>query len=113
MDGKGVGETRRFSFSDKTYRILEILENPNIKLYWTWTSGVCPHCKERITRNIEHTFYSIEVLGDTKISKSNLKKKDIYLRGYTLDKRTLILPIEKYNEVFDKSKNFKKFKEVN
>lgn len=104
-----VGNKRKFTFSDKEYKIREIIDQPNIKLFWTYDSGVCPHCKKRITRNIEHDFYRIEILGDdSKEDDNSLLEEDIQIIGHTLDKRILVLPIDKYNEVFSKTKKFKK-----
>lgn len=103
-----VGNLRDFSFSNKKYKIREILENPQISLLWTWDSGVCPHCKNKITRNIKHDFYKIEILGENDIDDDKLTIDNIYLLGFTLDKRTMLIPKDKYNEVFQKSKKFKR-----
>ena len=102
-----VGQKRKFSFSDKTYRIREVLDNPGITMWWTWDSGLCPHCKEKIERKIEHVFYRIEILGDDTKEDKDLKKEDIVLMGDTLDRRRMVLTADKYDEAFKKSKSFK------
>ena len=102
-----VGEKRKFSISDKVQRIREILEKPDITMWWTWDSGICPHCKEKIERKIEHIFYRIEILGDDTKEDKDLTIKDIVIIGDTLDRRRMILTADKYDEVFGKSRLFK------
>ena len=102
-----VGQKRTFTFSDKTYRIREVLDNSGITMWWTWDSGLCPHCKEKIERKIEHVFYRIEILGDDTKEDKHLKKEDIVLMGDTLDRRRMVLTADKYDEVFSKSKTLK------
>lgn len=108
-----VGNKRKFTFSNQEYEIKEILEKPNIKLLWTWDTGLCPHCKQRIERTIEHSFYRIEILADTSKKEEELTSEDIIIMGDTMDCRRMILPKDKYNEIFAQSNNFKKYiKEV-
>lgn len=104
-----IGQKRRFTFSEKEFEIKEILDNPNIRLQWTWNTGVCPHCKERIERKIDHLFYRIEILVDTTKKLDDITIDDIVIMGDTTDKRRLILPKDKYTDVFNISKDFKKF----
>ena len=102
-----IGQKRKFSFSEKTYRIREILDNPGVTMQWTWTTGICPYCKRKIERIIDHIFYKIEILGDDSKEDKDLKKKDIVLMGDTLDRRRMILTADKYVEVLSKSKILK------
>ena len=102
-----VGQKRKFSFSDKVQRIREILEGLSITMWWTWDSGICPHCKEKIERKIEHVFYRIEILGDDTKEDKDLTIKDIVIIGDTLDRRRMLLTADKYDDVFSKSKSFK------
>lgn len=105
-----VGDLRNFSFfPDKHFKIHEILDNPNIEMEWTWNSGLCPHCKNKIERIVKHKFYRIEILTDTEKNDNDLTRNNIVLLGDTFDKRRMVLTNEKYDEVFSKSKNFKKF----
>ena len=90
-----VGQARRFtSTGDTRYVIREILENPGINLWWTWSTGVCPHCKQKLDRTINHTFYRIEILGVENKEDKDLVEDDIVLYGQTLDNRGMILPID-------------------
>jgi len=106
---KKVGEKRKFSFSDKTFSIREILDAPKVKLQWVWSTGICPHCNYRINRDVEHDFYRIEILADDKVlDDKDVTLEDIQILGDTLDKRRMILPADKYNEILLTSKIFKK-----
>lgn len=107
-----IGQKRIFSFSEKKFRIREILENPEVTLRWVWNTGLCPHCKQKIERIIDHQFYRIEILGEDSKEDKDLIKQDIILMGDTLDRRRMILPIDKYKEVFLKSKKFRYLMEV-
>jgi len=111
---KKVGDKRRFSFSDKEYIIKEILDNPNISMWWTWTSGICPHCKRRIERTIQHKFYRIEILADATKKDNEITIKDIQILGDTLDNRRMLIPIDDkaFKQALLLSKKFKKFAEV-
>lgn len=88
-EGK-VGEYRKFSFSDKIYRIEEVLDSPNISMMWKWDTGLCPYCKKRIVREIKHDFYRIEILVDK--DKKNPTIDDIEIIGDTLDRRKMRIP---------------------
>jgi hypothetical protein len=107
-----AGELRKVSFIDKDLEIREVLENPQITLEWTWDTGVCPHCKNRITRNVTHQFYRIEIMVPTDIEDKDVIKTDIVLGGNTLDNRQMILPESHYNEILAKSKKYKHLIEV-
>lgn len=102
-----VGDKRTFTHSKTVYRIREVLNNPGISMWWNWTTGVCPHCKKRIERNIEHIFYRIEILGDDTKDDKSLTIDDIVLMGDTLDKRRMTITKDKYNEIFNASNDFK------
>lgn len=100
-----VGNKRSFSFSKDEYEILEILDNPNIYMWWTWNSGVCPHCKMKIDREVQHQFYRIEILANKEIKT----KDDIIIMGHTLDNRYMQIPVNDpaFNEVLIKSNKYK------
>lgn len=103
-----VGEKRKFSFDNKIYIIREVLDNPNIRMFWSYDSGICPHCKNKLTREIEYFFTKIEILGAEGKEDKDLTVNDIQLHGFTIDNHNLILSIDKYDEVFNKSSLFKK-----
>ncbi len=106
-EGK-IGDTRKFhSFPNKEFLINEIIIDANINLNWTWNTGVCPYCKNRISREITHDIYRIEILIDDSKDKDKIKVTDIVLLADTLDKRKMILPRDKYNEVFSLSEKYK------
>jgi len=104
-----VGQKRRFSFSNDCYDIVEVLDDPKIKIFWNWDTGACPYCKGKITRNIEHDFYRIEVLRKEKKRNKECNENDIVLLGSTLDNRTMVIPKENYSQVFKKTREFKRF----
>lgn len=91
-----VGDNRNFSFSDKTYEIKEILEPTEIEISVVWDSGICPHCKEKITKTITHKFSKIEILVDNSIEIPT--KSDLIILGYANDNRLLRI----YEDNFDK-----------
>lgn len=103
-----VGETRQFSFSDKTYVISEIIKNPKIELNWTYDSGICPHCKRKISKDVLYTFDSIEILT-TKDVKTPLSD-DIEIIGHSVDNRIIRFPKYKFIEVLKQSEKFKEVK---
>lgn len=108
MAEKNVGDIRKFTNDERFYTIREILDHPGITMTWTWDSGICPHCKKKLTRQVNYLFYRIEVLGDKEIQEDkDLTISDITLLGMTTDGKTLMLTSEKYNEVFLKSEKFK------
>lgn len=110
-----VGNKRKFSFATKKYEIKEIIDEPNISMWWTWDTGVCPHCKEKIEQNIQHHFYRIEILAIEDKKEEYLTEKDIVIMGFTLDRKYMMIPKNEnaYKQVLEKSQKFKKFlKEV-
>ena len=108
-----VGVRRKFNaYPNKDFEIREILDAPQISMWWTWTTGICPHCKEQIKREIKHDLNRIEILGLDGKSNNDLTRDDIVLLGFSMDNRTMFLSIDKYDEVFLKSKDFKHLKEV-
>jgi len=110
MSDLKVGEKRKFSFDTNWYTIREIIDNANIHMFWTYDSGICPHCKNRLVRDVEHLFYKIEILGKEGKEDKDLTTNDVQLHGFTMDNRNMIISIDKYDEVFDKSNKFKKLK---
>jgi hypothetical protein len=102
-----VGDNRKFEFDERTYKIREIIELPGVKMRWRWDTGVCPHCKHRLTHEIDHEFIRIEVLGTHDKADNQLTKADITLMGDTTDGKRLIITQEKYAEVLGKTKKFK------
>ena len=108
---KNVGEIEKFTFSEKEFKIREIIDLPNISMKWKRTSQICPHCKKKIETSVNHKIYKIEVLADKNIEDKDLKKEDIIMRGYTTDKRLMILPEDKILESLEVSKKFKFLKE--
>ncbi len=105
---KKIGDKRIFQFKPgEEFTIREILDKPKIGIWWIWNTGLCPHCKKRIERKIYHTFYRIEILGIEEKKDNELTIDDIVLFGDTLDKRAMVLPIDKYNEVLGKTNKFK------
>ena len=102
-----VGEVRRVTFTNKVIEIREILQNPDIELEWTWDTGICPHRKNRITRTIIHKFYRIEILADERLKEEEITKADLFFLGDTIDNRRMLIPIETFNKVLEKSQKFK------
>jgi hypothetical protein len=106
-----VGDKRKFSFNDKNYKILEVIDNPNINMEWTWTSGVCSHCRRKLERIVNHKFYNIEILAPEDMEEKNVKNTDIVVMGNTIDRRYMQIPIDNtaYNQSLSLSKKFRKF----
>jgi len=103
-----VGDIRYFnSTGNVALEIREILINPGIQMWWTWSTYVCPKCKHKIEKTKNHIFTQIEILAPKNKTNDELKKEDITLFGITEDNRSLMLTIDKYNEVFAKSEKFK------
>lgn len=105
-----VGECRVFGdvMKNKVYQVKEVLENPEISMLWRWDSGICPHCKKRIVREIKHDFYRIEILVDVVKKDEGITLDDLYLSGDTMDKRKMKIP--KNNETFIEVLRKSKFK---
>jgi len=114
MENVEIGKTKRtFNFTkDKQFIIQEVLDKPNFSMDWTWSSGICPHCKNIIDRIVKHDFYRIEILVDESIKEDKISNKDIIIMGDTLDNRRMIIPEKHYREIFNQSQNFKKYIEV-
>lgn len=102
-----VGDRMQFTFDIREFILQEVLENPEISMWWTWKSEVCPHCKEKIEKRALHNFFKIEIYiaKDKKIEESALE--DIVMIGYALDGKTLQLTKDKLYEAFEKSEKFK------
>ena len=104
---KKVGDRRKFTNDVRMYTIREVLNDPKISMWWTWDSGVCPHCKIKLTRDIQHEFYRIEILGDETKEDALLTIGDVTLMGDTLDNRRMIITLNLYNQILGKSEKFK------
>jgi len=105
-----VGDERKFSFSKKDYEIKEILENPDVSMDWTWSSGICPHCKKKIETTINHTFHKIEILANK--DKKEIGEDDLIIMGETIEGRRLIIyPIEVTKHKKEKAKELKDLSE--
>jgi hypothetical protein len=111
LEGK-VGEFRKFSFSEDDYIVKEVIDDPQFTLDWIWDTGVCPHCKKRLDKTVQHDFYRIEVLVKENKDKGNNKKEDLLILGDTLDKRKMLIPIDQYDRVLRKSKLYKSLVEA-
>ena len=107
MAEKQVGDARTFTFSDKTYKIYNVLDIRNINMQWTWDTSTCPHCKQKITRTTTHNFYRIEILADNSIAEKDVTIDDLVIVGDTYDGRKMILPKDKYSSILNQSKQFK------
>ena len=105
-EGK-IGECRKFNNDNNIYEIKEILENPNLSIYWTWSSTICPHCKQRINREIKHDFYRIEILANVSKNEDEITINDIYISGNTLDRRKMMIPKDHFVQILLKSNKFK------
>jgi len=104
-----VGEKRTFTFSNNEFIVKEVIDNPQIRLPWTWTDSVCPHCKNRINRDVIHEFYKLELLVDVTKAETNFVESDIVILGHSKDNRLMQFPQDKYQEVFHISKEFRRF----
>jgi len=106
---KKAGDIRKFTFDlGVTYVIREILKDPKVSMWWKQDRGTCPHCKRQIEVTTKHDLHTIEILGKKGIEDEKLERKDMALLGFSLDDRTLLLPEDKYDEVFQKSTKFGK-----
>jgi len=104
-EGK-LGSFRQFDFSEAKYEIVEILNEPDIKMKWTWDTGLCPHCKKRITQTIDHEFYRIEILKEVGVKSPTTN--NLLLLGDTIDGRKMMFPGDKKEQILkDKSKKYK------
>lgn len=104
-----IGKNRKFSFLNGLYTIIEIIENPQFEMEWSWSRGVCPHCKKEISEKKIHRFKSIELLmPQSKTSLSILQQKP-YVVGYGDDTegKRMFIPREKARELLSQSKYFK------
>jgi hypothetical protein len=108
-----VGDLRTFTdYPNRKFIIKDVLENPDIKMKWVWVSCVCPHCKEVIHKEVEHSFTRIEILIDEIIKLEemdikDLKINDVVIIGDTTDGKKMAFSKDKFKEVYSKSSIFK------
>jgi hypothetical protein len=115
MSVASVKDIRNFKFSDKPFKVREVLDSPDLSMDWTWTDFLCPHCHQKTTNTQTHSFYAIEILGDSSKEDGDLAEEDLVILGHSYDKRLMKIPKDNktYNEVLKKSSLFNKFsKEV-
>jgi hypothetical protein len=103
-----IGDTRKFTFDNRTFIIEEILEPISFKMDWLWNTGSCPFCKEKLDRIITHEFYRIEILLASEIGENKATLKDIIILGNTIDSRLMLVQEDKYiKKVLKLSNKFK------
>lgn len=96
----------QFSFDTREFELAEVVENPNISMWWTWSHEVCPHCKEVIEKRKQHIFNRIDIFTLINSDYKCCSIKDIVVIGRDVDNYTLYLPKDKINEVLVKSTIF-------
>ena len=107
-----VGFKTSFTFKKgMIFEIKEILVEPNFSMPWTWNTGICPHCKNRIDRTVTHEFSSIEILISETIKPEKALVEDLILGGHTRDGRYMLIPKEHYNTILKNSQLFSRFVE--
>jgi len=101
-------DTRKFTFSDKVFIIKEILEHINFKMNWTWNTGCCSFCKNKLEKTITHIFYRIEILICSDVDETKATLNNIIIIGNTIDNRLMQIKEEKYiKEILSLSNKFK------
>jgi hypothetical protein len=100
------GDIRNFYFAEGTHIIQEIIEPINVKMNWIWDTGICPHCKERITKTTIHTLSKIEILLNINKDISIANLNDLLILGHSLDNRILLVDKSNYKEILQQSKKF-------
>jgi len=103
---KQIGDKTQFTFSTKTYLLAEIINNPGISMWWTWKSEICPHCKKEITKRNLYTFNQIDIYIPEGLDATKVAIEDLVILGATSEGRLLTVTIDKFNEIFSKSKKF-------
>ena len=107
-----VGEARKVSFRKELMIIQEIIDSPDISMEWTWAQGICPHCQKKIEKTILHKFIRIEILAKMGVEPEHAKLEDIFVSGFSEDRKNLVLTLDKAKEAFSKSEKFKHLAEV-
>jgi len=104
-----IGDTRIFPSEgvNKTFQIKDILVDTKITMFWTWTTGVCPHCQKRIEKTTQHELTYIEILED--IATPAQKLEDLYIYSVTTDGKCMKVPIDKFEEILSQSQVYKNF----
>ena len=102
-----VGDITQFSFVPDEMRLEEILESPNIVMWWCWDSEVCPYCKEKIDKRTLHGFDRIGIFIPKYKEIKNCTMKDVIMLGYDETRhKTLFLTIDKIQEALKLTKLF-------
>ena len=96
----------QFSFDTREFELAEVIENPNISMWWTWSHEVCPHCKEVIEKRKQHVFNRIEIFTLANADYKYCNVKDTIFIGYDVAGYTLHLPKDKIIETLKKSTIF-------
>lgn len=96
----------QFSFDTREFELAEVIENPNIAMWWTWAKEVCPHCKEVIEKRKQHIFNRIEIFALANADYKYCSLKDITVIGKDAEGYTLRLPKDKVIETLKKSATF-------
>lgn len=103
-------EKTRFDFNSRIHLLVEIIENPDLIMYWERTKEVCPNCREVIVKGEHCVFDKVEIwMREDKIEK-DCKLNDLVFLGKT-ENRTLLLTKDKVLEVISKSKKFSNLKD--
>jgi len=103
-----VGDTTQFTFREGQFSIREILEVPEISMWWNWNTTVCPHCRKRIENRVCHKFHRIIILGLDPINNDDINKEDLIFIGDTIDNRRMSLDDITVEKVLQKSTIFKR-----
>ena len=113
-----VGQARSFNFnleavlklgyspfiaSHKTFDIINRIENPNIQFKYDWWLMRCPHCDKDIIQTRTHDLVYVEILMP--VGLKSIAKKYMLFYGETVDKKSMVLPLDLADEILDKLKD--------
>lgn len=101
------GERLQFTFDKREFGVIEVLENPNISMWWMWKSEICPHCKQVIEKRTLHNFNKIAILIPFNMPIETSTWKDVHMVGITLDRKELLLTKDKMEEVLPLAQKLK------
>ena len=101
-----LGEKTQFTFVEGNYILEEIIENPQISMWWSWGKEVCPHCKGVIDKRTLHQFSSIEIFIPENKKIEEVIIEDLVILGYDKGMKLLITK-DKIDGVLSKSEKFK------